>query len=110
MLGDAFFTSAMIAVVRPLSAAAKSRRDDSAVSAARSAYDDAQGRLDQQARQAYMFGPALGLEAVLGADSLADLSDRMEFVETVSRSQAAASRSEERRVGKECRSRWSPYH
>ena len=22
----------------------------------------------------------------------------------------AASRSEERRVGKECRSRWSPYH
>src|SRR3989442_14546925 len=24
--------------------------------------------------------------------------------------QASASRSEERRVGKECRSRWSPYH
>ena len=24
--------------------------------------------------------------------------------------QAAFSRSEERRVGKECRSRWSPYH
>ena len=23
---------------------------------------------------------------------------------------AAAERSEERRVGKECRSRWSPYH
>ena len=23
---------------------------------------------------------------------------------------AAAARSEERRVGKECRSRWSPYH
>ena len=23
---------------------------------------------------------------------------------------AGASRSEERRVGKECRSRWSPYH
>ena len=23
---------------------------------------------------------------------------------------AASSRSEERRVGKECRSRWSPYH
>ena len=23
---------------------------------------------------------------------------------------AAATRSEERRVGKECRSRWSPYH
>ena len=26
------------------------------------------------------------------------------------REMAAASRSEERRVGKECRSRWSPYH
>ena len=25
-------------------------------------------------------------------------------------SSTAASRSEERRVGKECRSRWSPYH
>ena len=24
--------------------------------------------------------------------------------------EAAAERSEERRVGKECRSRWSPYH
>ena len=27
-----------------------------------------------------------------------------------SRLQLGASRSEERRVGKECRSRWSPYH
>ena len=26
------------------------------------------------------------------------------------RSHDAAERSEERRVGKECRSRWSPYH
>ena len=26
------------------------------------------------------------------------------------RSQSAVLRSEERRVGKECRSRWSPYH
>src|SRR5256885_11516179 len=29
---------------------------------------------------------------------------------TCERSEAFASRSEERRVGKECRSRWSPYH
>src|SRR5260370_23138681 len=28
----------------------------------------------------------------------------------LARGQAAAPRSEERRVGKECRSRWSPYH
>src|SRR5688572_31211187 len=29
---------------------------------------------------------------------------------TVMRERAAGRRSEERRVGKECRSRWSPYH
>src|SRR3712207_1084390 len=29
---------------------------------------------------------------------------------TCSRTRGALSRSEERRVGKECRSRWSPYH
>ena len=29
---------------------------------------------------------------------------------TTSSSSASASRLEERRVGKECRSRWSPYH
>ena len=61
------------------------------VAAARSSYLDARTQLDQQARQAYMFGPALGLEAILGATSLADLSDRVEFVDTVSRTQAAAS-------------------
>ena len=36
------------------------------------------------------------------------------FVETITRPTSAAVkfavRSEERRVGKECRSRWSPYH
>src|SRR3712207_8897826 len=30
--------------------------------------------------------------------------------ELVARVRAALNRSEERRVGKECRSRWSPYH
>ena len=29
---------------------------------------------------------------------------------TVSKTQIVFNRSEERRVGKECRSRWSPYH
>src|SRR3989442_11086825 len=32
------------------------------------------------------------------------------FPGRVARSGSAATRSEERRVGKECRSRWSPYH
>src|SRR5256885_2538659 len=40
------------------------------------------------------------LEAALGPEALGGLAGRVE----------AAERSEERRVGKECRSRWSPYH
>src|SRR2546422_11511080 len=32
------------------------------------------------------------------------------FSSSISISRAALGRSEERRVGKECRSRWSPYH
>ena len=31
-------------------------------------------------------------------------------VENVGKKQVVLERSEERRVGKECRSRWSPYH
>ena len=49
----------------------------------------------------------IGLKDVTTGDTLCDLGDqvvleRMDFPEPV--------RSEERRVGKECRSRWSPYH
>ena len=54
---------------------------------------------------------------------IADFSDSLTNCETVSEVltklskqptidpvEAAGGRSEERRVGKECRSRWSPYH
>ena len=41
------------------------------------------------------------------AAKVLNLSDRAEVKEYIS---ASAIRSEERRVGKECRSRWSPYH
>src|SRR5580698_6309659 len=46
------------------------------------------------------------------AQERADLAqERAEQAEEVAElAQAAADRSEERRVGKECRSRWSPYH
>ena len=37
-----------------------------------------------------------------------DLIDRI--VEYLTTEEALRGRSEERRVGKECRSRWSPYH
>ena len=53
----------------------------------------------------------LGFAAVL-ASTLGDFFAGVTKV-TVARPQAAegvAARSEERRVGKECRSRWSPYH
>ena len=36
-------------------------------------------------------------------------AERLAYVQTVRRMRAS-NRSEERRVGKECRSRWSPYH
>src|SRR3712207_7369483 len=39
-----------------------------------------------------------------------DLAEERYFVYAVPLIFVAAMRSEERRVGKECRSRWSPYH
>ena len=36
--------------------------------------------------------------------------DAIEVAVTVDENGAVTARSEERRVGKECRSRWSPYH
>src|SRR3712207_3176287 len=45
-----------------------------------------------------------GLRTTLG-DCDRTLADRLRTAERY-----AADRSEERRVGKECRSRWSPYH
>src|SRR5258707_13139040 len=46
------------------------------------------------------------------AEDIAHLvgKDTDEVRRLLSRSEHTASRSEERRVGKECRSRWSPYH
>ena len=41
---------------------------------------------------------------------LETLVERFEEVQALLGEPDIASRSEERRVGKECRSRWSPYH
>ena len=54
---------------------------------------------------------SLGLEvnnhmSSLDADAVARIKKSLER----ERTGAASPRSEERRVGKECRSRWSPYH
>ena len=48
----------------------------------------------------------MGEKALRAARALALLSS----AEKVKVLNAMADRSEERRVGKECRSRWSPYH
>src|SRR5256885_4415020 len=50
----------------------------------------------------------LGLDP---AGSLAEAHDRASEVEArIRNARPEIARSEERRVGKECRSRWSPYH
>ena len=50
--------------------------------------------------------PEITLVAILDADKEGFLRSETSLVQTIGR----AARSEERRVGKECRSRWSPYH
>ncbi|HXF73008.1 MAG TPA: peptidoglycan DD-metalloendopeptidase family protein [Actinomycetota bacterium] len=55
---------------------------------ARERYASLRARLDQRAREAFMLGPGSGIEFLLGATSLADLSDRLEFVGAVAQSDA----------------------
>jgi peptidoglycan hydrolase CwlO-like protein len=47
-------------------------------------YEAAQEHLDDVARQAFMSGPGASLEMVLGATSMGDLNDRLEFMSSVS--------------------------
>ena len=51
-------------------------------------YEQIRERLNERAAQAFMSGPGTGLEFVLGATSLSDLSDRMEFVDVVAQTDA----------------------
>src|SRR5215510_16490052 len=50
-----------------------------------------------------------GLRVVLSKDNLAPVVAVAVYYDVGSRNEVKG-RSEERRVGKECRSRWSPYH
>jgi peptidoglycan hydrolase CwlO-like protein len=47
-------------------------------------YDRLQGQVDAIARQAYMNGPGANLEMLLGASSMGDLNDRLEYMSSVS--------------------------
>jgi murein DD-endopeptidase MepM/ murein hydrolase activator NlpD len=51
-------------------------------------YDTILSQLNQRAVQAFISGPASNLDWILGATSLVDLSDRVEFVDAVSQSDA----------------------
>ena len=48
--------------------------------------------------------------SVTGVDQTTVNAVLDEFLETIKKQTGLGLRSEERRVGKECRSRWSPYH
>jgi murein DD-endopeptidase MepM/ murein hydrolase activator NlpD len=47
--------------------------------------EELQGRLDERARAAYITGPAVILEAILGAQSLTEMSDRVTFLDVLAR-------------------------
>jgi murein DD-endopeptidase MepM/ murein hydrolase activator NlpD len=68
---------------------AKTRRQ---LEDAQAEYDEITARLNERAVQAYMNGPGSSLDFLLGATSLTDLSDRLEFVDAVAQddSQLAA--------------------
>src|SRR3712207_657863 len=61
------------------------------------------------ARTAMGLDPGPDLPALPGQRQAGAVSERRE-VEVEGHAYGASPRSEERRVGKECRSRWSPYH
>ena len=63
--------------------------------------------------EASFVAPEIDYEAMYNAevDAAAGMADaNLERYPLISETALDSTRSEERRVGKECRSRWSPYH
>ena len=58
------------------------------LAAAQERYDAIRERLNDRAVEAFMSGPGSDLEIVLGASSLDDLSDRLEYVDAVAQADA----------------------
>ena len=58
------------------------------IARAQAQYERIREQLNERAVQAFMSGPGSGLELVLGATSLDDLSDRLEYVDAVAQSDA----------------------
>ena len=59
-----------------------------ALGEAQAQYVGLQDQLEQRAREAYITGPGSGIEFLLGATSIADLSARMEYVNALSQEDA----------------------
>ncbi|MGA9159375.1 MAG: peptidoglycan DD-metalloendopeptidase family protein [Actinomycetota bacterium] len=59
-----------------------------ALAEAQAEYQGLKSSLEERARQAYITGPGSGLEFLLGATSIADLSARMEYVNALSQEDA----------------------
>src|SRR5256885_16709280 len=72
--------------------------------------DAAQAQLQLSQRQ-HDNNQALVTQGFISTTALATSQSNLDAARAnLAAAQAAADRSEERRVGKECRSRWSPYH
>ena len=50
------------------------------------------------------------LKTASPAEKILTMADKLSNIRSMARDYLLVGRSEERRVGKECRSRWSPYH
>jgi murein DD-endopeptidase MepM/ murein hydrolase activator NlpD len=59
-----------------------------ALADAQAEYQGLKADLEERARQAYIIGPGSGIEFLLGASSIADLSARMEYVNALSQEDA----------------------
>ena len=59
-----------------------------ALAEAQADYQGLKADLEERARQAYIIGPGSGIEFLLGASSIADLSARMEYVNALSQEDA----------------------
>src|SRR6266545_4691927 len=64
------------------------RKTQLALAEAQAEYQGLKSDLEERARQAYITGPGSGLEFLLGATSIADLSARMEYVNALSQEDA----------------------
>jgi murein DD-endopeptidase MepM/ murein hydrolase activator NlpD len=64
------------------------RKTQLALAEAQAEYRGLKSDLEERARQAYITGPGSGLEFLLGASSIADLSARMEYVNALSQEDA----------------------